>query len=273
MTEPNVNVLICNYNYRDYILDALKSVYTQDYPNISFTIVDDCSTDNSCEVVLKNSAHRQINESFLREEEIEAKYQIDLLDGYHAVDIRKTGVLIRLKTNGGPSRARNIGLLHAMRSGASFIQRLDADDIMRPTKVSELIRPMLSDPNIGLTYADYTILNTVDGTETYESKEPYSISRLQQECIIHSGFLISCKVLEKIAYGEQGKPWPFFFLECIKTAEDYNLELRAMKHFISIHVAQNLTLVRNHPQNSTFSISDEEKNRNYQICKQHAFSQ
>lgn len=51
--QPLVTVICTCYNHEKYILDALNSVITQEYKNVQLIIVDDYSTDNSKEVILK----------------------------------------------------------------------------------------------------------------------------------------------------------------------------------------------------------------------------
>lgn len=44
------SVLIANYNYGAYLMDAVSSVRNQTYTNWEIIIVDDCSTDNSADI-------------------------------------------------------------------------------------------------------------------------------------------------------------------------------------------------------------------------------
>jgi glycosyltransferase involved in cell wall biosynthesis len=48
---PLVSVICISYNHAPYIEEALNSVIQQSYPNIELLITDDCSTDNSKEVI------------------------------------------------------------------------------------------------------------------------------------------------------------------------------------------------------------------------------
>ena len=62
--KPLISVLVCNYNYANYIEETLKSAILQDYANIEIIIVDDGSTDNSKEVIknfIKNHSDYNIN--------------------------------------------------------------------------------------------------------------------------------------------------------------------------------------------------------------------
>jgi glycosyltransferase involved in cell wall biosynthesis len=59
MNSPKISVCIPLFNAEEYILSTLESVENQTYKNIEIIIVDDNSTDESCDVVLafiKNSA-------------------------------------------------------------------------------------------------------------------------------------------------------------------------------------------------------------------------
>ena len=48
---PLISVIMPMYNVEKYIAEALKSVLSQDMENIEVIVVDDCSTDKSCEIV------------------------------------------------------------------------------------------------------------------------------------------------------------------------------------------------------------------------------
>ncbi len=48
---PLISILICNYNYSEYIEESLTSVINQDYPNIEVIVVDDGSKDDSVKKV------------------------------------------------------------------------------------------------------------------------------------------------------------------------------------------------------------------------------
>ena len=49
--NPLVSVIVPNYNHARYLEQRLDSVFDQAYPNFEVIILDDCSTDNSLEVI------------------------------------------------------------------------------------------------------------------------------------------------------------------------------------------------------------------------------
>ena len=55
MYKPRVSVLIPCFNAVEYIEETVKSVISQDYPNLEIIIRDDCSTDRTWEKVMRLS--------------------------------------------------------------------------------------------------------------------------------------------------------------------------------------------------------------------------
>lgn len=53
MNSPFVSVIIPNYNHAKYLDDRIQSVLNQTYQDFEVIILDDCSTDNSVEVINK----------------------------------------------------------------------------------------------------------------------------------------------------------------------------------------------------------------------------
>src|SRR5580658_3418304 len=51
MNPPAVSVLIPTYNYGRFLPEAIESVLMQDFQDFELLIVDDCSADNTAEVV------------------------------------------------------------------------------------------------------------------------------------------------------------------------------------------------------------------------------
>lgn len=116
--EPLVSVLIPNYNYENYISDALESIIHQTYSNFEVIVCDDGSTDNSREVV----------------------------NTYIQKDSR---INLVCKLNGGPASAWNAAY---QESKGDIICLLDADDIWLHNKLQKVIKAFYSQPNSGLVF-------------------------------------------------------------------------------------------------------------------------
>lgn len=117
-----VSVIIPCYNSERYIVQSIESVIMQTFQQWEMIIVDDCSTDNSADIIKK----------------------------YEAKDFR----IRYLKTNepsGSPSIPRNIGIREAR---GRYIAFLDSDDIWLPTKLEEQL-PILEEEHVAITFSNY----------------------------------------------------------------------------------------------------------------------
>ena len=56
--NPLVSVIIPNYNHARYLEQRLESVFNQTYQNFEVIFLDDCSTDNSVELVKEYARDR-----------------------------------------------------------------------------------------------------------------------------------------------------------------------------------------------------------------------
>lgn len=59
-TNPLVSILIPIYNVEKYLGKCLDSVFSQTYKNVEFVFVDDCSTDNSYNVLISSIKQNNI---------------------------------------------------------------------------------------------------------------------------------------------------------------------------------------------------------------------
>lgn len=64
---PLVSVIIPNYNHARYLEQRLDSVFGQTYPNFEVIILDDCSTDNSLEVINRYKDNPHLSQIVINE--------------------------------------------------------------------------------------------------------------------------------------------------------------------------------------------------------------
>jgi glycosyltransferase involved in cell wall biosynthesis len=99
--NPFVSVIMCNYNYGNFIAEAMESVLSQTYRHFELIVVDDGSTDNSREVI---------------------------------GDARIQTVF---KENGGQASAFNAGMKYAKGALVAF---LDSDDRWKKDKIEKVVQ-------------------------------------------------------------------------------------------------------------------------------------
>lgn len=105
-----VSIITPLYNSSRFVLEAIESAINQTYQDWEMIIVDDCSTDNSVEIVKQ----------------------------YQKIDKRIK--LFKLSDNSGAAIARNIAIKE---SSGRLIAFLDSDDIWLPNKLEEHVFFML----------------------------------------------------------------------------------------------------------------------------------
>lgn len=135
-----ISVITPVYNSESYIEDTIKSVLAQTYTNWEMLIVDDCSKDNTAQVV------KSFNDSRI-------KY-------------------IRLDVNSGAAVARNKAIAKA---NGEFIAFLDADDMWKPEKLERQINFMQTH-GYSFTFTGYEILKE---SENKVIEVPSSLNYIQ----------------------------------------------------------------------------------------------
>ncbi|MCB9169455.1 MAG: glycosyltransferase family 2 protein [Flavobacteriales bacterium] len=118
-----VSVITATHNYGRYIADTLACVRAQTFQEWECLIVDDASTDGTSEVVAPFVA-------------ADARFRYIRLDG-----------------NVGVAAARNQAL---RASKGTFIQFLDADDLIDPDKLEGQVRALQASPDTTVVYSDFS---------------------------------------------------------------------------------------------------------------------
>ena len=236
---PKVAIIIANYNYGQFVIDAIKSIENQTYQGpIRIYVVDDGSSDDSWQKLT----------SYLEDKEDKEKY--------HFIKIK----------NSGASVARNTAI-DAAWEWADIFGILDADDAYYPEKVEKLVEKLVAHEEIGVAYADYE--NVSSEFTKREFKTAYDKITLMQRCIVHSNSLIKKEYLErvKLPNGEffDSKlhgPASEGFIGC---TEDYDLWLRLANVCVIVHVPECLAIANQHGNNQSSKMTPEIFQKNAQI--------
>lgn len=151
MKKQLVSVIMPAYNSSGYVSRAVQSVIDQTMSEWELIIVDDCSEDNTVDV---------LNEDFSQFENI---------------------LVIKNTKNMGAAYSRNIAIKKAK---GRFIAFLDSDDYWYPAKLEKQISFMLSE-KIAFSFSAYNVIDT-SGNIKREVQVPYSVSyhQLLNTCVI-----------------------------------------------------------------------------------------
>ena len=128
MNNSTVSIITPVYNAEKFIKETIESVLKQSYEDFEYLLIDDCSTDNSAEIV-KSYAKKDSR----------IKY-------------------IKLPENSGAAVARNTGLKHAQ---GRYIAFIDSDDVWYPEKLEKQLA-FMQEKNEAFTYTKYEHI-TEDG--------------------------------------------------------------------------------------------------------------
>lgn len=146
-SRPLVSIVTPTYNMGRYLEETIRSVLSQDYPNIEYIVMDAGSTDETLAILKKYG---------------------DRLVFYSGPDE-------------GTADAINKGF---ERSRGSVFAYLNADDIYLPGAISTAMRTFDSEPDAGVVYGD---ANWVDERGDFLAPypvRPYDAELFSQECFI-----------------------------------------------------------------------------------------
>jgi FkbM family methyltransferase len=187
--RPLVSVIIPAYKSAAYISDALHSVFSQTYQNIEVILINDGSPDT---------------------EEFERK-----------IEPYRSRIVYIKQENGGPSAARNAGILRAQ---GEYLAFLDSDDAWYPECIAAQVALALGEqPCRDLVYANilWYSQSIRDGIPYFEKCPSNGALTFESLLIQDCQAPTSCTMVRRQAAIEAG-----LFDERFVRAEDYDLWLR-----------------------------------------------
>lgn len=229
-TAPLVSVVIPAHNSRDFIAETLDSVLAQDYPAIEVIVVDDGSSDDTCEITARYAP------------------RVSLLRQSHQ----------------GAAAARNRGI--AASSGA-YVAFIDADDVWWPRKLSTQVAALRGSGH-GLAYGRFIrwradtdgryppaaeLFAGAVGAERSEGPfiTGFPYVELLQRCIVWT----STVLVERAALERAG-----LFDPSLQKGQDYDLWLRLSQQVSMLAQETPMALYRIHGN----SISHKAYAKNYE---------
>lgn len=174
-TNPLVSVIVPNYNHARYLKQRLDSVFNQTYQNFEVIILDDCSTDNSLEVI----EHYKDNP-------------------------RLSQIVVNETNTGSPFKQWNKGFQYAK---GDLIWIAESDDYCELNMLEELVSAIVNKDCV-LAFSSYILFSDegdsyvppVHGTQ-YFTGETFVSKWMTLECVVKnaSGAIFRRKVLSQLS--------------------------------------------------------------------------
>ncbi len=196
MTTPMISVVMPVYNAEKYVTEAIESILNQSYSDFEFIIIDDCSTDNS----------------------------YDILHSYVSKDNRIR--LFKNDMNNKLPKTLNFGISQAK---GKYIARMDADDISLPERFAKQIEFMESHPEVGVCGTWIDVFSEESSQTTcikYPAEHKLISVRLlfDENCIAHPSTFLRREIFFDFQL--------YYNLSLQGHAEDYELWVRLLEQGI-----------------------------------------
>lgn len=153
MKSPYITVVMPNYNGHRFVEQAIDSVLAQTYHNFELVVVDDCSKDDSLQLINQKAQ----NDSRIR--------------------------IIALEKNSGVANARNVGIKAAK---GEYIALLDNDDLWTEDKLERQV--VIAERGADIVYCSYNFIDE----QNNEIKKPFIVPKQTNFNKMLASSVISC---------------------------------------------------------------------------------
>ena len=203
-------------------MPTLRSIFAQNVEGMEIILIDDGSTDGTAALLA----------------EIE----------------RPDVVVIRQPNSGGPSVPRNVGIKAAK---GKYIALFDSDDLMLPSKIAKSLDALAAEPNVGMIFTDFEIIDEAGHTISSSAHEAYDalrgiskvsvgrgVYKIAQDAIfdamVRQNFVgTSSVVFPRSIFDKIG-----FFDETLTNGDDRDMWHRIMSRFSALYIPEVLHCYR-----------------------------
>lgn len=213
MKQPKVSVLIPCYNYGNYVTECVESILAQTMQDFEVIVIDDCSTDDTKEVLKKYGTNPRIR-------------------------------IIRHQENKGLVSVLNegIGL-----SNGQYIMIISADDFSKPAHSEKITAVLDKHPAVGFVYSASNIVDRDSRfirvhkpfAEDYIKKGVEELKQLLSKFVMPSAITFRRQCFEKLGVHDLAYPY----------GSQLDMKLRICLHYDTAYVAEVLVNWRSHGQN------------------------
>jgi glycosyltransferase involved in cell wall biosynthesis len=215
MQAPRVSFVVTCYNYARYVADAVESLLGQTFDALEVIVINDCSTDNSREVLERYSSDPRVR-------------------------------VINHDQNQGHIRSYNEGIGLAR---GEFVGVMSADDFCaRTDAIAKQVAAFDADPKIGFVYTGYVFADESGSQSWVKMPWPTDYSRpgfeefqalVLDNYVPHSGTLVRRSCHTELGYYDPRLPH----------AGDWDMWLRLCTRYAVAYVAEPLYAYRIHAVN------------------------
>ena len=226
--SPTISVVMPVYNRQKYVAEAIDSILVQTYKDFEFIIVDDCSTDQTLNIILT----------------------------YKKKDQRIR--IIKNNQNLGIAISRNKGIDLAQ---GKYIAFMDSDDISLPERFEKQIEFMDKNPEISVlgTQCEYIDL---EGNFIRIKRVP--LLPIEVRWYLYAKSIINPSVMVR---SELFKLHNYRHIN-IKSASDYEIWARISNKFLIGNLPDILVKFRRHDLRISKTARNNQKNNSYRIIRE-----
>lgn len=200
--EKKVGIVMPCYNASGWILTSISEILRQTYGNWQLFIVDDCSTDNTINLIKNTYADSRIT------------------------------FLSTTANSGGPSKPRNIALEHIMRdSSIRYVAYCDSDDVWQPNHLFRSIAHLETFPSLGMVYSQ-PIMRFDTGARAYTTgiADPPKFSASE---LLKGNYIYISTVVHKAECAKHTG----YFDHVVNGIEDWDYWIRLTNHFSAAKIS------------------------------------
>ena len=204
--NPRVSVVLPTYNQAEYLPQALDGVFSQTWHDYELIVVNDGSTDDTPRIL----------------DEYQRRYSFTVIH----------------QENQKLPRALNTGF---RRARGQFLTWTSSDNVMLPNMLEVLVDALNSNPQVGLAYADWGVIDehgaVIGAVQTYD---------YDRYLLMRANFINACFLYRRACQDKVGLYDPEFIY-----AEDWEYWLRISRFFKMARVPQVLYQYRVHSSSLT----------------------
>lgn len=232
MNQPLVSILMPCYNVEQYVEEAMISILSQTYQNLEVVAINDCSTDNTLEILERMS---------------QADQRIRVINNEVNLKLIKT-------LNKGIAICRG-----------DYIARMDSDDIALPLRIEKEVSFLEKNKDYDIVSTLFYAFHSDKPSRRYFHHSPLLDSELRAFMLFKSGICHPAVMIRKRVFSELGLSFGEEYLH----VEDYALWSQALYKTKLANIGEPLLLYRVHKNQVSSLYEDIQTENKKKVFKIH----